>query len=165
MKFNGFEWVVAFVILAKWLMQLWLNRINRRHVQAHADSVPVAFRETMDEATYTKSVNYTLARNNFSVFSISWHFVLLIVVLFSGVLPWFLGCYSFQLGEGLWAMAGLLLLVPMILSLFSLPLGWHGQFRLEERFGFNKTTPKFCFEPTAIKQYFHRSSLTFRNGC
>ncbi len=134
------KWCVclaAVLVLAKWLMQLWLNRLNRRHVQLHADSVPVAFRETMDEATYTKSVNYTLAQNAFSTFSTSWHFVLLVVMLFSGVLPWFLDCYSVQLGGGLWAMAGFLLLVPMILSLFSLPLDWYGQFRLEESFGFN----------------------------
>ena len=137
------EWVfylVVVLILAKWLMQLWLNRLNRRHVKAHADRVPEAFRETMDEATYTKSVDYTLARNAFSAFSISWHFILLIVVLFSGVLPWLLHGYSSQLGDGLWVMAGFLLLAPLILSLFSLPLGWYGQFRLEERFGFNTTT-------------------------
>ena len=137
------EWgfyLVVVLILAKWLMQLWLNRLNRRHVKAHADRVPEAFRETMDEATYTKSVDYTLARNAFSAFSISWHFILLIVVLFSSVLPWLLDGYSSQLGDGLWVMAGFLLFVPLILSLFSLPLGWYGQFRLEERFGFNTTT-------------------------
>ena len=137
------EWcvyLVAVVILSKWLMQLWLNRLNRRHVKAHADSVPEAFRDTMDEATYAKSVDYTLERNAFSAFSISWHFVLLIVALFSGVLPWFLDWYSSRLNEGLWAMAGFLLLVPYVLSLFSLPLSWYNQFRLEEHFGFNTTT-------------------------
>ena len=140
MKFNWFECAVFFLVLAKWVTQLWLNRLNRRHVQLHADSVPVAFRDTMDEATYAKSVDYTLERNAFSTFSISLHIGLLIVVLFSGVLPWSLDWYNSQLGTGLWARAGFLLFVPLILSLFSLPLGWHGQFRLEERFGFNTTT-------------------------
>ena len=140
MKTEWFVCLVVVLILAKWLMQLWLNRLNRRHVRAHADSVPEAFHETMDEATYSKSVDYTLARNAFSAFSISWHFILLVAVLFSGVLPWSLDRYISQLGAGLWGMAGFLLFVPLILSLFSLPLGWYGQFRLEERFGFNTTT-------------------------
>ena len=135
-----FEWVVVFIILAKWLVQLWLNRVNRRHVQAHADRLPEAFRETMDKATYGKSVDYTLARNVLSTFSISWHFVILMTVLFSGVLPWLFDWYSSQFGTDLWAMSGFLLLVPLALSVFSLPLGWYEQFRLEERFGFNTTT-------------------------
>ena len=135
-----FEWVVVFIILAKWLVQLWLNRVNRRHVQAHADRLPEAFRETMDKATYGKSVDYTLARNALSTFSISWHFVILMTVLFSGVLPWLFDWYSSQFGTDLWAMSGFLLLVPLALSVFSLPLGWYEQFRLEERFGFNTTT-------------------------
>jgi len=135
-----FEWVVVFIILAKWLVQLWLNRVNRRHVQAHADRLPEAFRETMDKATYGKSVDYTLACNALSTFSISWHFVVLMTVLFSGVLPWLFDWYSSQFGTDLWAMSGFLLLVPLALSVFSLPLGWYEQFRLEERFGFNTTT-------------------------
>ena len=135
-----FEWVVVFIILAKWLVQLWLNRVNRRHVQAHADRLPEAFRETMDKATYGKSVDYTLACNALSTFSISWHFVILMTVLFSGALPWLFDWYSSQFGTDLWAMSGFLLLVPLALSVFSLPLGWYEQFRLEERFGFNTTT-------------------------
>jgi len=47
---------MAGLILLKLAMQLWLAGLNRRQVRAHADAVPAAFKETMDEATYAKSV-------------------------------------------------------------------------------------------------------------
>ena len=39
-------------------------------------------------------------------------------------------------------MAAFLFAVGFALSLPSLPFDWHAQFRLEEKFGFNTTTPK-----------------------
>jgi len=36
--------------------ELWLSRLNQRHVRAHADEVPLAFREMVDEPTYRRSV-------------------------------------------------------------------------------------------------------------
>jgi len=41
----------------------------------------------MDEATYAKSVQYTLANSRFSQFEATFDLVVLLVVLFSGVLP------------------------------------------------------------------------------
>ena len=54
--------VVCILILARWAAELWLSQLNRRHVLAHADAVPVAFRGIVDEPTYKKSVAYTLAK-------------------------------------------------------------------------------------------------------
>ena len=133
--------LVLALVLAKAGVQFWLNRLNRWHVRAHAGSIPEALRETMDAATYAKSVEYTFARNSFSAFSVVFGVVLLVAVLFSGALPWFFVLYKTHAGGGHWSMAGFLVLVPLGLSVFSLPLGWYGQFRLEERFGFNTTTP------------------------
>ena len=45
-------------------------------------------------------------------------------------------------GGSAWALAAFLLLTAVALSLPGLPLDWYGQFRLEERFGFNSTTQK-----------------------
>jgi STE24 endopeptidase len=81
-----------------------------------------------------------LARNSFSSFSVVFDIVLLVAVLFSGALSWFFDWYKSIAGGGHWSMAGFLVLVPLVLSMFNLPLGWYGQFRLEERFGFNTTT-------------------------
>jgi STE24 endopeptidase len=96
----------------------------------------------MDEATYAKSVQYTLARSGFSRFEDTYDVVVLLVVLFSGVLPWAFDFSHAQFGSSAWAMAGFLFAVGFVLTLPGLPVNWFEQFRLEARFGFNTTTQK-----------------------
>ena len=132
--------VVTALVVAKWAASLWLERLNRRNVLAHANTVPESFKGVMDEETYAKAVQYTLANARLSRFETTYDSVVLLVVLFSGVLPWSFGLFTRWLGTSAWAMAAYLCGVGVALSLPSLPLQWYDQFRLEARFGFNTTT-------------------------
>ncbi|MEK7677045.1 MAG: M48 family metallopeptidase [Verrucomicrobiota bacterium] len=130
------------LIVAKWAAQLWLDRLNRRHVLAHAGAVPDAFKDSIDAATYAKSVRYTLAKSSFSQVEDAYGVALLLAVLFSGVLPWSFHWFKAGLGSSAWAMAAFLFVTGVTLTLPGLPFDWYAQFRLEERFGFNTTTPQ-----------------------
>ena len=132
--------VVAALILAKWAAQLWLEHLNRRNVLAHAGGVPEAFKGVVDEATYGKSVQYTLAKGRLDQIETTYDLGVLLLVLFSGLLPWACRAVTGWLGTSAWVMAAFLLVTASGLSLPGLPLAWHDQFRLEERFGFNTTT-------------------------
>ncbi len=135
--------IIALVlILARAIAELWLSRLNQRHVCAHEDEVPPAFRGMIDEATYRRSVDYTLAKNRFGDITGVFDTLVLIAVLFSGVLPWAFGRFSASFGTSIWAMAGFLFLVGIALSLPGLPFAWYAQFKLEQRFGFNTTAMK-----------------------
>jgi STE24 endopeptidase len=134
--------VVAGLILAKWAAVLWLDRLNQRNVLAHAGAVPEAFKAVVDEATYGKSVQYTLAKGRLDQVETSYDLMVLLLVLFSGVLPWAFGAFVGWFGDSAWANAAFLFALGVALSLPGLPLAWYAQFRLEERFGFNTTTQK-----------------------
>ena len=135
--------IVAFVlILARAIAELWLSRLNQRHVQAHADEVPPAFREMVDGPTYRRSVNYTMAKGRFGEVVTLFDAVLLIGLLFSGVLPWAFESFTAAFGTSVLAMAGFLFATGVALSIVSLPFAWYAQFKLEDRFGFNTTTVK-----------------------
>lgn len=129
--------VAVALVVARWLTQLWLERLNQRHVLDHASSLPEAFRGVMDEATYAKSVQYTLANSRFSQAESTFDLAVLLLVLLSGVLHWLATPLQ---GGSVWLHAGILFAVFAALSAISLPLQWWDQFRLEERFGFNTTT-------------------------
>ena len=78
-----FAIIALVLILARAIAELWLSRLNQRHVRAHANEVPPAFREMVDEPTYRRSVDYTLAKSRFGE----------VVTLFDAVL--LIGsCYS-----------------------------------------------------------------------
>lgn len=132
--------VIALVIL-RLSTELWLAALNQRNVRRHAAEVPDAFRGFIDPATYTKSVEYTLARSRFGQVEGVYDTAVLLTVLFSGVLPWFFRKVS-TFGDSVWVMAGFLFAAGVALSITGLPFAWLGQFRLEQRFGFNTSTQK-----------------------
>ena len=134
--------LVLGLILAKWTAQVWLERLNLRHVLALAGRVPEAFKEIVDEATYAKSVQYTAAKSRLYQLETTYNCAILLGVLYSGVLPWGLGLLTHWLGGSARASAAFLFATGLALSVPGLPLDWYEQFRLEERFGFNTTTQK-----------------------
>ena len=137
-----FAIIALILILARATTELWLSRLNQGHVRANANEVPPAFRGIIDEATYRRSVDYTLAKSRLGDIVTLFDAVVLVAVLFSGVLPWAFGRLSASSGTSVWAIAGFLFVTGIALSILALPFAWYAQFKLEERFGFNTMTMK-----------------------
>jgi STE24 endopeptidase len=137
-----FAIIALVLILARAIAELWLSSLNQRHVRAHAGEVPAAFREIVDEPTYRRSIDYTVAKSRFGEVVTLFDAVLLIGVLFSAALPWAFEWFTTSFGTSAWAMAGFLFATGVALSIVSLPFAWYAQFKLEDRFGFNTTTVK-----------------------
>src|SRR5258705_3401073 len=96
------------LVLAPAIAELWLSRVNQRYVRANADEVPSPLRGMIDEATYRRSVDYTLAKSRFGDVVTLFDAVLLIAVLFTGILPWAFVRFTTAFGTSVWAMAGFL---------------------------------------------------------
>ena len=139
---NIFTVVALGLILTRYFFELWLDDLNAAHVRKHADVVPEAFREIMDEATYRKSVRYTLAKARFGTFSDTYSTTVLCTLLFSGWLASLYGLVADSTGQSPWGLTIALWAVILLMSLLSLPFSWWAQFRLEERFGFNNSTQR-----------------------
>jgi STE24 endopeptidase len=127
-------------VLLKMGAELVLDGLNRRQVVEKADAVPAAYRDTMDEATYDKSVSYTLVKTRMSMFETVFDGIVLALVLYSGLLPWLWEMLTGLTGSGLWGQSLSLFAIFTLLGLPGLPLEWWNQFRIEEQFGFNKST-------------------------
>ncbi len=137
---NFFAFVALAVILARWAKEEWLGHRNRAHVRAHADAVPETLNGVMDAPTYARSVEYTLVRSRFGIITRAFDVILLLVVLFSGVLPAAFNAWQARFGAGAWAMSAFLIALGIALGIPGLPFDWHAQFRIEARFGFNTMT-------------------------
>ncbi len=135
-----FAIIALVLILARVVAELWLSRLNQRYVLSHGNEVPPAFRGIIDEATYRRSVDYTVAKSRFGDTTGVFDAVVLIAAVFSGVLPWAFGRFSASFGTSIWATGGFLFFVGIALGLLGLPFAWYEQFKLEQRFGFNTTT-------------------------
>jgi STE24 endopeptidase len=130
------------LVIVRWAVEIGLEWLNRRNVLGHARTVPDGFTGIVDAPTYARSVEYTLAKGRFRWLELTFSTGLLLVVLFSGVLPSAFAVVTRNLGDSIWALASFLFITGVALSIVGLPLDWYAQFRLEERFGFNTSTQK-----------------------
>lgn len=134
--------LVVFVLLlvAKLGASIVLDWCNMKYAQARSTEVPESFRDFIDLPTYQKSIEYTAAKTRFGIVSDLYDAGLLALVLLLGVLPWFFELFSGWFGFGIWGQALVLFLIGLVLGIPSIPFDYWGTFKLEERFGFNKST-------------------------
>ncbi len=133
-----FPAVIALLML-KGLTEWWLERINARHTRLHGFAIPEAYQGMTDESTYARSVNYTCARASFNQWQILWNVCWLLFLLTSSVLPQLFGTLQNLLGHG-WGAPLTIMLAFLLVGLPGLAWDWYDHFRIEEKFGFNKTT-------------------------
>jgi STE24 endopeptidase len=141
-QMNALLIVILSLIGAKLLVELLLDFLNRRRVMESAGKVPEAYQSFIDPATYDKSVAYTLDKNRLSCLQTVYDAIILCLILLTGVLPWLWESMTGWTGTGVWGQGISLFAITWLLGLFGLPFDWYQQFRLEERFGFNKSTLK-----------------------
>ena len=136
---NIYGAIILATLLASYLLDLITEIIN---LKALREELPEEFADVYDREKYRKSQAYTRERTRFGLLTSS--FGLLVTLVF-----WFAGGFnyldeivrSWSLGP-IWT--GLLYIGILILarSAISLPFSIYSTFAIEERYGFNKTTPK-----------------------
>jgi STE24 endopeptidase len=132
----------------EFLVEFTLNELNLRHVRGRwiAGDIPDGFRAKIRSEDFDRSVQYTLAKGRFHRWTDLYGRALLLVVLFSGPLPW-LDARALDLASRFFPVAhaqGIIfcLAVGALFLMIGLPAELYATFGLEARFGFNKTTVK-----------------------
>ena len=135
--------IVALLLVLRLVADLILSALNRAEVRRHAGSPPPAAAAIMDGSTYAKSVAYTLEKSRFGLVTEIFDTLVLALVVFGGVLP---ALFTLVAGwggaESLWTRVLFVLLAGLLLGVPGLPFEWWEQFRIEQKFGFNKSTPQ-----------------------
>jgi STE24 endopeptidase len=133
--------IAAALLLVRLLTELWLDALNRAEVRRHAKSPPPAAAAIMDNTTYAKSVAYTLEKSRFGAVSGLFDTLVLAMVIFGGVLPaLFAETSAWAEPSAMWDDALFLILAGLLLSIPGLPFDWWSQFRIEQRYGFNRSS-------------------------
>lgn len=136
---NIYAIIILATIAIDFILDLTSNYLNLKSL---SKELPEEFEGVYDEDTYAKSQEYTKVRTKFGFLTGGFDLALVLGFWFSGgfnwldqiVLAWGFG----ELATGLMYI-GVLLLAKTILNL---PFSIYSTFVIEERFGFNKTTPK-----------------------
>lgn len=148
---NAFSWIFVVALGAYLILKLWLAQRQIRHVAANRARVPENFADRIALDEHRKAADYTLAKTRQGRLELIYDSLLL--------LGWTLGG-GLQLLDNLWRQAGwdniatgvaVLVSAFMIMALLEMPFTLYHTFAIEERFGFNRTTPA-TFVTDLVKQ-------------
>lgn len=136
---NLFGQIILFTLIGTWLIKLAADLLNLR---AASPTLPEAFRDVYDPADYRRSQEYLRANTKFSLISSTFDLALLLVFWFAGGFNWLdqlIRALGFDpIVNGVLYIGALLLFQGVV----GLPFSIYHTFVLEEKFGFNQTTPK-----------------------
>ncbi len=135
----------ATALLASLATKLWLATRQMRHVAAHRDKVPAVFAQTVSLAAHQRAADYTLAKGRLGLLSSAFGSAVLLGWTLLGGLDalnaWLLATVQPSWGNLAYQLA-LLIGFSLIGGLLDLPFDLYSTFRVEQRFGFNRTTPR-----------------------
>jgi len=126
--------------------------LNIKHIKNHMQEVPAQFKQNIGLDEHIKAQKYTITKNKFSIINILFGGVILIIWLYGGGLQFIYDLLEpFQLNS-IWFGISYFFIYGLINSFISIPMTLYSTFIIEEKYGFNKTTPKI-FLTDLIKQF------------
>lgn len=138
--------IYTLIILATLAFDYILDACSKLlNLSSLSTKIPYEFNEVYDEEAYKTSQEYTKTTTKFGFITSSFDLLLLIGFWFSGgfnLLDNWIRSFGYnELITGLF----FIFLLMVAKSIISLPFSIYSTFVIEERFGFNKTTPKTFF--------------------
>jgi STE24 endopeptidase len=135
-------WLFLAFLIGGLAIRVWLAQRQMHAVIAHRDRVPAEFAEKVSLAAHQKAADYTLAKVRFGMAgAFVSAAVLIVLTLLGGLDLLFAATAQFaQAGSVIHAVLFFAAL-GLATTLIDLPLEWISQFKIEQKFGFNKMTP------------------------
>ncbi len=131
---------IALAIL-HWACQLTLRKANERRILSLRKKIPTEVDPIMDEKTWLKASDYSMAKSKSSNFE-DFFSLLIFIPVFLFAFPFFFANLDTSLQVSPWRCSLFVTFFMLALQLPTIPFDWYRQFRLEEKFGFNKSTLK-----------------------
>jgi STE24 endopeptidase len=139
-------WAFLIFLFAGLGVRVWLAMRQMRAVIGHRDQVPAEFAEKVPLAAHQKAADYTLAKVRLSMVSMFISATLLVILtLYGGLDALYAATGNFASMGSVWHAVLFFAALGLVTTAIDLPLEWIRQFKLEQRFGFNKMTQGLFF--------------------
>ena len=138
------NWLTALFIAAVLIstaFELWLSQRQISAVAAHRNRVPEPFTDTVSADEHAKAADYTIAKARFGRVSEIVNAALTLALTLGGGIAAIDGLWRRTGWSEPWLGVLVIGSVFLVTGVISLPLSVWSTFKLEARFGFNRTTP------------------------
>ncbi|MBN1781034.1 M48 family metallopeptidase [bacterium] len=140
---NIYSIIILYALLADYLLSLTADLLNIRNLKG---DLPAEFAGVYEADAYKKSQDYTRVKTAFGLIASSFSLLVILVFWFAGGFDtldlWIRGWHLPLIWTGL-CFAGILMFARFLAGL---PFSIYSTFVIEQRFGFNKTTPRIFIQ-------------------
>lgn len=130
------------------IIKIWLAQRQIRHVQSHREQVPAEFADRISLRSHQRAADYTTERTRLRVTETVFDTAVLLALTMGGLLDWLYQAFDGWFASMLWRDVALIAGVSLLLGAIHMPFSVYRQFRLEEKYGFNRMTPKLFVADT-----------------
>ena len=141
----NFKAVAITVFILVYLYQLLLSVIGMR---SEKNPIPANVADVYDQETYERWRAYHAEKSRFGILTSTASFVIDLVLLVSNAYAAFAGLFPANPVTQVFAV----MLLPALTSILLLPFAWHNTMVIEEKYGFNRTTPR-TFWADQVKEF------------
>ncbi len=131
--------IIIFALAVEYLLSTVSSILDMGNI---VEEVPTDFQDVYDREKYARSQSYLRDRTRFGIFSSTFSLLLILVVIHTGLFGVLDQFVRVQTNQPI--LAGLLFfgIIFIIQDIISLPFSIYSTFVIEEKFEFNRTTPK-----------------------
>lgn len=143
---NTFTLAFILLLVATTVTRLWLGRRHINHVRAHRNQVPAAFAQNITLEAHQKAADYSCDKTSLALTDVVIEAALLALFTLGGLLQWIDTQWQLVLPDhGILRGALVILSAFVISTLVDTPFDYYRTFTVDERYGFNKMSPKMFF--------------------
>jgi STE24 endopeptidase len=136
-----FSYVFLVALFGALGLQWWLNRRHLQHIAAHRSAVPDAFSDRITLESHQKAADYTSDKVRVGTVELFYSSLILLLWTLGGGLNLLDTTWQGWFSDPLWYGVAVIISLMLIGAILDLPFGIYRTFKLEQRYGFNRTTP------------------------
>ena len=142
---NTFTYLFLLALAGSVGIRFWLAARHIAHIKKHRDTVPDSFAGRIPLADHHKAADYTLTNTRIGLIALAYDSLLLLGWTLGGGLEWLDHSWRAMELQPVITGTALILSAMVIMTLLDLPFSLYHTFVVEERFGFNRSTPAVFF--------------------
>lgn len=148
---NTFSYLFLAAVACYLAFSWWLKHRHIKHVSTNRDQVPEMFRDDISLPEHQKAADYTVAKSNLAIWQMIYGTGILLMWTFGGGLQYLDTALSTMNMGTVWGGVTTMVSYFILGTILYLPFSVYSIFTIEEKFGFNRMTPKL-FIGDLIKQ-------------
>ena len=138
---NTFTYFFLFALAASLGVRFWLAARHIAHVRKHRETVPDSFAGRVPLEDHHKAADYTLTNTRVGRYALIYDSLLLLGWTLGGGLEWLDNSWRAAELQPVITGTAVMFSAVLIMTVLDLPFSLYHTFVVEERFGFNRSTP------------------------